>query len=431
MPDADRNAAVQCCLHCRAEIFDIVSGCYECRSPSGKLADLRIAIEATGDTPDRILEWPKIRYLLRKRYGADHSDEELWELFRDWLIFELGLIPDEYLHLRLSDVIRLLQDDFEPDELKKLADGLKTPGRKVYETTPNGRPSVTDSDVKTYEESQEKDHTNRESGENLATTAEDPRPRAEKKPKLSLLERYPASDNGHVRFIEFVRDEVSGAAAAKRRRSGDEYSVSTLERMVRGILWLEARDRAQALSESGITAAGKVLDVLVRELSVGTVERIDELLKPAVRRLRNEFEKPQTGDQLREPIQLANKRPKRSTAKGDAKAKIVGALTHHHNYADGGCLNCEPISVTALAAIAGVAKSSVSKFLNDEFGGREKKGGHAKYKNACSDSGRLAVALKLLNGEFAPHELLYGPNPPEKKLDGRTLRRKKQIDDED
>jgi hypothetical protein len=104
-------------------------------------------------------------------------------------------------------------------------------------------------------------------------------------------------------------------------------------------------------------------------------------------------------------------RAKKSTEKGEARAKIVGALTLHHKYKDGGCLNTEPIGVNELARLACVASGSVTRFFNNQFGGAEKDKGHTKYKVVCRDLGRLAESLKVLNAEFSPDEL-YGRNPP-------------------
>jgi hypothetical protein len=104
--------------------------------------------------------------------------------------------------------------------------------------------------------------------------------------------------------------------------------------------------------------------------------------------------------------------PKRSTTKGEARARIVPALTKHHQYADGGCPNTEPIGVNELARQAEVAPSSVTLFFNKEFGGKERKDGHSKYQALCRRSAAdLVTALKLLNGEFSPY-LLYGSTPP-------------------
>jgi len=99
-------------------------------------------------------------------------------------------------------------------------------------------------------------------------------------------------------------------------------------------------------------------------------------------------------------------RKKRSTAKGDARAKIIGLLNRHHKYQDESPLNLEPICVNELSRQAKVGKSSVSRFLAKEFHG------HSAYKAVCRDRGSLVAALKLLNGEFSPHSL-YGRNPPD------------------
>jgi len=98
---------------------------------------------------------------------------------------------------------------------------------------------------------------------------------------------------------------------------------------------------------------------------------------------------------------------KRSTARGDARAKIIAALTKHHRYAAGSLLNQEPVSVAGLAAAAGVSKSTASSFLADEFKG------HAGYMRACGDNGKLIAALKMLRGEFSPSMLFGGRTPDE------------------
>jgi hypothetical protein len=95
---------------------------------------------------------------------------------------------------------------------------------------------------------------------------------------------------------------------------------------------------------------------------------------------------------------------KRSTERGEGRAKVIAALTKHHQYADGSCLNLEPIGNNELAKAAGVSPSTASTFFNNEFEG------HTKYKALCRNSGRLVAALKLLNNEFSPHDL-YGRRP--------------------
>jgi hypothetical protein len=103
-------------------------------------------------------------------------------------------------------------------------------------------------------------------------------------------------------------------------------------------------------------------------------------------------------------------RKKRSTNKGDARTKIISALTTHHQYAKGGCLNLEPIGNNELARQAEVAPSTASDFFNNVFNKREK-GGFPRYCVICRDARQLAFSLKALNGEFSPHDL-YGERPP-------------------
>jgi hypothetical protein len=120
----------------------------------------------------------------------------------------------------------------------------------------------------------------------------------------------------------------------------------------------------------------------------------------------------QTGD----PVQgkavetpTANTKPrkaKRSTQPGGARLKLIAALTEHHEYAKGGCLNLDPIGHNELARLADVGQGSANRFFDDEFGGYE------NYRTLCADKERLIAALKLLNQEFTPQVFLYGARPP-------------------
>jgi hypothetical protein len=96
--------------------------------------------------------------------------------------------------------------------------------------------------------------------------------------------------------------------------------------------------------------------------------------------------------------------PKRSTERGEGRAKLIAALTEHHKYADGSYLNLEPVGSNELARKAEVSKATASAFFKTEFQG------YAKYRVICRDAGRLADSLKALNGEFSPHDL-YGRRP--------------------
>ena len=100
------------------------------------------------------------------------------------------------------------------------------------------------------------------------------------------------------------------------------------------------------------------------------------------------------------------KKPRRSTERGEGRLKLIAALTKHHQYAEGGCLNLEPIGNNELARLADVDQATASAFFRKQFKG------HAKYKVACRNAGLLTAALKVLNGEFSPH-LLYGGKPPD------------------
>lgn len=92
-------------------------------------------------------------------------------------------------------------------------------------------------------------------------------------------------------------------------------------------------------------------------------------------------------------------RLKKSTSPGEARAKLIGALTAHHGYGGVGQLKGDPIGVKALARLARVSAGSASAFYKQEFRGLD------AYKRVCNDFRRLHSALKALNGEYSPHEL--------------------------
>lgn len=97
-------------------------------------------------------------------------------------------------------------------------------------------------------------------------------------------------------------------------------------------------------------------------------------------------------------------RKKRSTQPGEARLKLKAALTQHHQYEDGGCLNFEPIANNELARHADVDRSTASAFFKREFGS------HSRYKTSCR-SNRIIDKLKVWNEGFAVEEL-YGATPP-------------------
>jgi len=105
---------------------------------------------------------------------------------------------------------------------------------------------------------------------------------------------------------------------------------------------------------------------------------------------------------------MEGKRAKRSTERGEGRAKLAAALTKHHKYVDGSCLNLEPIGNNELARKADVWPSTASAFFKKKFKG------HLRYRTICRDAGNLADALKVLNNEFSPHEL-HGRRPASEK----------------
>jgi hypothetical protein len=119
--------------------------------------------------------------------------------------------------------------------------------------------------------------------------------------RLTCLDRYPDTPAGHIAFLEFVRDEVHGAAAAKR---GGSNGNATLASMVGGIHWREAHLRLVLLSSLPPDAVEQVARVLRRQLTIGTVERIDELLTPVIVALRDTWEDSRDNPELSNPFML-------------------------------------------------------------------------------------------------------------------------------
>ena len=118
-------------------------------------------------------------------------------------------------------------------------------------------------------------------------------------------------------------------------------------------------------------------------------------------------------DHLWPDTPLAAPATKRSTVRGEGRVKLIAALTKHHAYANGGCLNLEPIGDNQLARLADVRPSTASEFFKKEFKG------HVKYRRLCGDAVKLAAAIKLLRGEFAPHAL-YGTACPVRMIATET-----------
>ncbi|MCA9109321.1 MAG: hypothetical protein KDA52_05210 [Planctomycetaceae bacterium] len=109
--------------------------CYEDRSPMGKLADLDIAIRASGDTATRIPGWRRILGALRRRFGNEMDIEEMWTRFKDSLEDIHDLTPNEYLRLPLNQIHDLVQPSDGDSPHAGVA--AKTAGKKRYEHPKN------------------------------------------------------------------------------------------------------------------------------------------------------------------------------------------------------------------------------------------------------------------------------------------------------
>ena len=83
----------------------------------------------------------------------------------------------------------------------------------------------------------------------------------------------------------------------------------------------------------------------------------------------------------------------------DSDLVFIAALTKHHGYENGSCINVEPIGCGELAKKTKVAKSTASRFFKKEFQG------YKNYKVHCKTN-KIAQSLKLLNKDLAPHILL-------------------------
>ena len=119
---------------------------------------------------------------------------------------------------------------------------------------------------------------------------------------------------------------------------------------------------------------------------------------------------------------------KRSTERGEGQARLMGALTKHHKYADGSCLKYTPIGNNELARSADVSQSTASSFFNKWFGSdADARDGYSNYKIACHHEHKLRIALKTINGELRPGESLFGHQPPDEaeNPDHRGDRRRK------
>ncbi len=213
--------------------------------------------------------------------------------------------------------------------------------------------------------------------------------------------------------------EIADVFEKARRRGERDANADYYQRCFRATPGID-RIRAYVLARFGeeltIGTARRLLGDLIRTCSLTAKEAEQLLLQDAMDRLDaspvGAATPPEPSRAATSSAESAKPNPaaKRSTERGEGRVKLIAALTKHHQYADGGCLNPEPIGNNELANAAGVSPSTASAFFEKEFQG------HTKYRALCRDVSKLAAALKLLNGEFAPHTL-YGSQPEDDRDD--------------
>ena len=227
---------------------------------------------------------------------------------------------------------------------------------------------------------------------------------------FSVYGQLAAAEQAHVNAVQAtvsgIADETAlhqwaSCKAAAIRTSGSANADELrfiLDVVDRAAVLRLSTDAAAALSWRCRTAAQNALagpgaeDVRMLRACLAALDSVTDTPPPST-------STPPTGTQTDEGEKPRSSK-QCSTGRGDSRLKLISALTKHHQYAEGGCLNLEPIGNNELAKAAGVSPSTASAFFNDKFLG------HTNYKALCRDAGKITAALKLLNDEFAPYHLL-------------------------
>jgi hypothetical protein len=198
-----------------------------------------------------------------------------------------------------------------------------------------------------------------------------------------LLPQVPWSDPEKVeQRIAVLVCEYTGMTPERWDRLNEKQRIPWLDKALKNLkkkaqqpnVWLEGSDMPEYLSEEEILPSGN---------SKAEGSRQDVTIpKPATR-------------------------TKRSTSKGEAREKIIAALTKHHQYEAGSCLISEPIGNNELARNADVSSSTASRYFVENFGSYD------DYRGLCKNVGNLCDSLKLLRGEFKPK--VFVPQPRNKR----------------
>jgi hypothetical protein len=115
---------------------------------------------------------------------------------------------------------------------------------------------------------------------------------------FTRLDEFPLSDSGHLGFLEWLAHEIDSASQLKRDQIKQGLSNEFLNRHIRSIsdYYPQARRRLSATAGVPDDAKAGVVRALNRELTLGTVERVHEMLDATVRHLREEWENRRQGN---------------------------------------------------------------------------------------------------------------------------------------
>ena len=110
---------------------------------------------------------------------------------------------------------------------------------------------------------------------------------------------------------------------------------------------------------------------------------------------------------------------KKSTQRGEARTKLIAALSYHHKYDNGWATVHDSIGSNELARAAEVSNSTTSDFFKKEFGG------HQKYKTTCLQNWTKIVEKlcglnedhtpELLSRQLNEHSVVKAYQPEEEK----------------
>jgi hypothetical protein len=104
------------------------------------------------------------------------------------------------------------------------------------------------------------------------------------------------------------------------------------------------------------------------------------------------------------PVTAEPVRKTTGTARGEATARLIAALSKHHGYADRSVLNTEPIGIRELARLAKCDAKTAGNFIRRKF--RDRHG----YARTCRHTPSLAGSLAMMNSELAPRDV-FGRAP--------------------